>query len=61
MQTGDGGLMEAIPAPPVAIEGTEKPGIRAVLSPDELEMVCNTLRIPMNMQQFGFMLGLTKK
>ena len=30
------------------------------MSPDKLEMVCNTLMIPTNMKQFGFMLGLTK-
>jgi hypothetical protein len=41
--------------------GTEKPRIRAVMSPDKLEMVCNTMMIPTNMKQFGFMLGLTKK
>jgi hypothetical protein len=39
---------------------TEKPRIRAVMSPDKLEMVCNTLMIPTNMKQCGFMLGLTK-
>ncbi len=60
MQTGDGGTGEAIPAAPVANDGTEKPRIRAVMSNDKLEMVCNTLLIPANMKQFGFMLGLTK-
>ena len=51
---------EAIPAAPVANESTEKPCIRAVMSPEKLEMVCNTLLIPANMKQFGFMLGETK-
>ena len=60
METCCGGTGEANYAAPVANEGTEKPRIRAVMSPDKLEMVCNTMMIPTNMKQFGFMLGLTK-
>ena len=54
---------EAIPAAPVANESSEKTrkDPRAVISNDKLEMVCNTLRIPANLKQFGFMLGLTKQ
>jgi hypothetical protein len=60
METCSGGTGKANPAAPVAIMGTEKPRIRADMSPDNLEMVCNTIMIPTDMNQFGFMLGLTK-
>jgi hypothetical protein len=61
MKTCCGGTGEANTAAPVANEGTKKPHIRAFMSPDKLEMVCNTMMIPTNMKQFGFMLGPTKK
>ncbi len=31
-----------------------------MMSPDKVELVCNTLLIPANTKQFGFMLGLTR-
>ncbi len=60
MEIGSGGTGEAIPAAPVPYESTEtlKNRIRAVLSPDKLEMVCHTLLIPSNMKQFGFILAI---
>lgn len=60
MDAGNGGSGEAIPAVPAANDCTARPRVRAVMSSDKLEMVCNTLLMPSNMKQFGFMLGLTK-
>ena len=60
MESGSGGAGAANPTVPVPTEGNERPRVRAVMSPDKLEMVCNTLLIPTNMKQLGFMLGLTK-
>ncbi len=64
METCCGGTGEANPAAPIANEGTKKSRIRAAMSLDKLEMVCNRdtmMMIPTNMKQFGFMLGPTKK
>ena len=60
METGEGGAGAANSAAPVPNAAVEKNRVRAVMSPDKLELVCNTLLNPDNMKQFGFMLGVTK-
>jgi hypothetical protein len=63
MEGADALTTEMNSAAPVANESAEKTkkDPRAVISNDKLEMVCNTLLIPANTKQFGFMLGLTKQ
>ena len=59
METAAGGAGEANSNAPVANAGAEKPQVISVMSPDKMEMVCNTLLNANNMRKFGFMLGVT--